>query len=474
MESLSIRRCQAEPLPQLTTNPTMKNQRRYYKRSAQRKPKDPTQGLDIVHAHAGAVDIGSRSHWAAIGPQKSQEPVREFGCCTDDLEQMAQWFKSHAITSVVMEATGNYWVALAETLEKHGIEVCVVNASYAQHMQGRKGDISDAQWMQKLHTYGLFAKSFRPQEPIRELRAYTRLRDNAVRAASESIQHMQKALTEMNVQLANVISDISGETGLRIIDAIIGGERDPAKLAGLKDRRIKASQDEIARALKGTWKTEQLFALEQARLSFTHFYEQSLQCQDKIEEQLSRLAGKVTEPTTATAEQSSAQPLSIKQQLKRIIGVDLTAIDGIGELSAQVFLSEVGSNVDAWPSEKHFSSWLGLCPNHRISGGKILKRSTRPVYNRVRHILRIAAYTLERSKSWLGAKYRRLKSRLGAPKAITAMASHLAKLIYRMIKFGQEYVDRGAEQYQEKFRQQTRRWLEKKAKELNLQLVAIQ
>src|SRR5262245_38397331 len=395
----------------------MKNKRRYYKRSPQRKPKDPTQGLDIVNLHAGAVDIGSRSHWAAIAPPKSQEPVREFGCCTEDLQQMAQWFKAHAITTVVMEATGNYWVALAETLEAHGIEVCVVNAAYAKNMQGRKGDLSDAQWMQKLHTYGLFAKSFRPQEPIRVLRAYTRLRDNAVRAASESIQHMQKALTEMNVQLANVISDISGDTGLRIIDAILSGERDPAALAGLKDRRIKASHDTIARALKGTWKVEQLFALEQARLSFAHFYEQSMQCHQKIEDQLSRLASKVTESTAATAQPTPepptaeplpTTPLSIKQQLKRIVGVDLTAIDGIGELTAQVFVSEVGPNVDAWPSENHFSSWLGLCPNHRISGGKILKRSTRPVYNRVRHILRIAAYTLERSQSWLGAKYRRL------------------------------------------------------------------
>lgn len=451
----------------------MKNQRKNYKRFKRAKSQDPTEGLDVVHPKAGAVDIGSRSHWAAVGPQKSQEPVREFGCCTDDLQQMAQWFKAHGVTTVVMEATGNYWVALAETLEEHGIDVCVVNASYAKHMQGRKSDLSDAQWMQKLHTYGLFAKSFRPQEPIRVLRAYTRLRDNAVRAASESIQHMQKALTEMNVQLANVISDISGETGLRIIDAILGGERDPAKLAGLKDRRIKASQDEIARALKGTWKAEQLFALEQARVSFAHFYEQSMQCHEKIDQQLNLLANEVTESTAAAVEQP-AEPLSIKQQLKRIVGVDLTAIDGIGELTAQVFISEVGPNVDAWPSEKHFSSWLGLCPNHRISGGKILKRSTRPVYNRVRHILRIAAFTLERSKSWLGAKYRRLKSKLGAPKAITAMASHLAKLIYRMIKFGQEYVDQGAERYQEKFRAQTRRWLEKKAKDLNLQLVEIQ
>jgi transposase len=313
-----------------------------------------------------------------------------------------------------------------------------------------------------------------------------------VGAASQEIQHMQKALTEMNVQLANVISDISGETGLAIIDAILAGERDAHALAKLKGPRIVASRATLARALKGHWKDEELFRLEQARLSYAHFQEQIQQCQERIEQQMRAIEGRCPVPSSvgplpASAEAqvmdqgaeeragggkvSRSERFDLGAQLKRILGVDLTMIDGIGPVAAQVILSEVGSDMNRWPTEKHFSSWLGLCPDHRISGGKILGRSTRPVVSRARNALRLCAYTLTHSKSWLGAKYRRLKAKLGAPKAIVAMAHHLARLIYRMIKNGGEYVDKGMAAYEAKYRAQRIRWLRKQAEELHLELV---
>lgn len=292
--------------------------------------------------------------------------------------------------------------------------------------------------------------------------------------ASQAIQHMQKALTEMNIQLANVISDITGETGLAIIDAILAGERDPQKLAGWRNPRLKASLQSIVDALQGHWKDEQLFVLEQARLTYAHFQEQLAQCQERIQEQMRALESRL--PATPAAEASAPAPakpapFNLGAELKRIAGVDLTAIDGIGPVTAQIVLSEIGTEMSPWPSEKHLASWLGLCPDHRISGGKILGRATRPVVSRARHALRLAAYGLEHSQSWLGAKYRRFKRKLGAPKAIVAMAHQLARLIYQMIKYGQEYVDKGMAAYEARYREQRVRWLEKQARELNIQIL---
>jgi transposase len=444
------------------------------RRRKARGAKDPTRGLQVTHPHAAAIDIGCAEHWVAVPPGRCQETVRKFGCCTAELEALADWLVECRVDTVVLEATGNYWMVLYDLLEARQLRPVVVNPRYAKNMSGKKGDIPDCQWMQKLHSYGLFANSFRPSEPLRALRTYLRQRESLVVAAGQCIQHMQKALTEMNVQLANVISDISGETGLRIIDALLAGERDPKNLARLKDWRIRASEVTLARALEGHFKAEQLFVLEQARLSYAHYQEQILQCQERIQQQMRSMEGRAPEssPAGAPSAQAATQSFNLESELRRIVGVDLTAIDGIGALTAQVVLSEIGTDMKPWPSEKHFASWLGLCPDHRISGGKVLARSTRPVVNRARHALRMSAYTLEHSHSALGAKYRRLKRRLGAPKAIVAMAHHLARLIYRVIKFGQEYIDKGTEAYEAKYRQQRLRWLEKQAKELNLKLVA--
>jgi transposase len=422
-------------------SPTKKKTRKRQRRS------DPTEGLPVLNPNAAAIDVGGAEHWVAIPPGRAECCVRKFGCCTADLNLLADWLQANRIDTVVMEATGNYWVILYDILEARALQPVVVNARYAKNMTGRKGDIPDCQWMQKLHTFGLFNNSFRPTEPFRVLRAYMRQRENLVVLAAQAIQHMQKALVEMNVQLANTISDISGESGLRIIDAILTGERDPETLARLKDPRIRASIPQLARSLEGQWKEEQLFILEQARLSYAHYQEQLLQCQERIEKQMRALesckpqAQEPAAPAPTAVAEKKATKFNLSAELQRIAGVDLTAIDGVGPVTAQVVLSEIGTDMSRWPSDKHFSSWLGLCPDHRISGGKILGRSTRPVVSRARNALRLAAYSLEHSQSWLGAKYRRLKRKLGAPKAITAMAHHLARLIYLMIKHGEEYVD---------------------------------
>src|SRR5262245_46439100 len=450
------------------------------KRKSPKSPSDPTAGLTITHPNAAAIDVGGETHWVALPPGRAPQTVRTFGCFTTQLEALADWLGEHAIDTVVMESTGIYWVVLYEILEQRGLKVFLINARLAKKLLSRKTDLMDCQWLQKLHAYGLLNNSFRAPEEIRVLRTYLRLRERCVGAASQSVQHMQKALIEMNVQLSTVISDLTGETGLRIIDAILAGERDGEKLATLRDRRIKASEKTIALALRGHWKNEQLFALEQARLSWAHHQEQIAQCQQRIEEQLQAMNGKAPaqDHVGASACQRPADRadkpaiLGLREQLKRLAGVDLVSIDGIGELTAQIVLSEVGTDMSSWPTEKHFSSWLALCPEHEISGGKILKRGRRrKVSQRAAQALRLSAYGLERSDSALGAKYRRLKRRLGAPKAIVAMAHQLARLVYRLLKHGQEYVDRGAAWYEARYQAQRLKWLQKQAAELNLKLV---
>jgi transposase len=450
---------------------------------ARKRAKDPTKGLQVANPNAAAIDIGCAEHWVCVPAGRAPKTTAPFGCCTAELNRLADWLVECRVDTVVMEATGNYWVVLYDILEQRGLKPVVVNPRYAKNMSGKKGDMPDCEWMQKLHTYGLFANSFRPTQEIRVLRAYLRQREMLVGAAAQQIQHMQSALTEMNVQLANVISDISGETGLAIIDAILAGERDARTLAKLKGPRIVASVTTVQRALEGHWKDEELFRLEQARLSYAHLQEQNQQCQQRIEQQmqaiqgcLPRAAGEVAagEKEAPAAAKPKPKSFNLGAELKRILGVDLTIIDGVGPVAAQVILSEIGTDMSRWPTEKHFASWLGLCPDHRISGGKILGRSTRNVVSRARHALRLCAYTLTHSKSWLGAKYRRLKSKLGAPKAIVAMAHHLARLIYRMIKNGQDYVDKGMEAYQKKYREQRIKWLKKQAKEFNLEIVELE
>lgn len=442
-------------------------------------------GLTVVHANAAGIDVGNEEHYVAVPPDRSAEAVRRFGCFTEDLRRMAEWLKECGITTVALQSTGVYWIPLYDTLEAAGLEVYLVNAQHTRNLPGRKSDVQESQWLMKLHTYGLLNNSFRPESSIRVLRCYWRQRAEHVQAAATAIQRMQSALTEMNLQLSNVISDISGATGMRILRAILAGERDRDKLAAMRDHRIRASQEQIAKSLEGTWREELLFVLKQEVDTYDTYRRKIGECDVEVAK---HLADFPTQAQQANGEQAGAEgqaevrrrkpqrnmpEFNLHGELIRITGVDLTRIDGVDVLVSQTVISEVGLDMSRWKTEAHFASWLGLCPNNQVSGGKVLKHGTKKVVNRAATALRMGASALLNSKSYLGAQYRRLRTRLGAPKAITAMAHKLARLIYRMLKYGQEYVDKGMAYYDAKYRENQLRYLSKNAAELGFQLVEI-
>jgi transposase len=434
---------------------------------------------EINHDAAG-IDVGNEQHWVAVPSGRDSEPVRMFGCFTTDLHILANWLEQCEIKTVAMESTGVYWIALYEVLESRGFQVCVVNARQAKNLPGRKTDVKDCQWLQQLHTYGLLTPSFRPQGEIIILRRYLRHRETLVQEAATCIQRIQKALTEMNLQLANVISDISGTTGLRILHAIVEGERNPQRLATLRDWRIKATPEEVAKSLLGNWRNELIFVLEE-NLALYEIYQQKIErCDQRIEQHLKSIPAQIEnntellpKPRKGKRPHGNAPAFDLRSELYRITGTDLTQIDGIDVVTAQAILADTGTDMSAWRTEKHFVSWLGLCPDHHISGGKVLQRGTRRVVSRAATALRLAASSLRRSQSALGAKYRRLQSRLGAPKAITAMAHHLARLFYRMVKYGSQYIDHGMAAYEARFKEQQLKWLSRKAAELHLCLAPL-
>lgn len=431
--------------------------------------------LDVVHPNAAGIDIGNESHYVAVSPDRDPIPVRHFACFTEDLHRLADWLKSRGIVTVAMQSTGVYWLPVYEILTEEGLEVFLVNARHTKNLPGRKTDVQECQWLLQLHTFGLLNNSFRPTEEICVLRAYWRQRGEHVASASACIQRMQKVLTEMNVQLANVISDISGLTGMAIIQAILDGERDRYRLADLAHARIHATREEIARSLEGNWRKELLFILQQERNLYLIYQQQIAECDTALAAHLQSLDNKSKPgcqppPTRASKRAGSNAPTSfdLRGELYRISGTDLTQIEGINIMNAQTIIAEVGVDMSRFPNEAHFASFLGLCPDNQITGGKVLRRGTRHVENRASTALRMAASSLSRSKTYLGAKFRRLRARLGAPKAITAMAHMLARLVYRMLKFGERYVDKGMNYYEEKYRDHEIRTIQKKAKELGL------
>jgi transposase len=340
--------------------------------------------------------------------------------------------------------------------------------------------VQESQWLLKLHTYGLLNNSFQPMSEIRVLRTYWRQRAEHVREAATCIQRMQKALTQMNVQLANVISDISGLTGQAIVRAIVAGQRDPRELAALSDRRVHASHEEIAKSLEGNWRPELLFVLQQEVDMYDTYQKRITECDQRLQKHLASFKNALSLQTpkerskTKKPAAKNAPRFDLSSELQRVTGVDLTRIDGIDVMVAQTLLSEVGLDMSRWKTESHFASWLGLSPDNRITGDKVRGRGTRRVVNRAATALRQAANTLMRSRSYLGAQYRRLRTKLGAPKAITAMAHRLARLTFRMLKYGQAYVDKGTEYYEEKFRKQQIQFLRKRAAKLGLQVTEIQ
>ena len=444
-------------------------------------------GLDVVHRDAAGIDIGSREHYVAVGPELDPHPVRTFGCFTGELQRLAEWLKTCGVKTVVMQSTGVYWIPVYDVLEQHGFDVWLVNARETRNLPGRKSDVQESQWLLKLHTYGLLRKSFRPAAEIRGVRTCWRERSEYVQQAGSCIQRMQKALTEMNVQIATVLSDLSGLTGLKIIRAIVGGERDGMRLAQFRDPRVKASQEEIAKSLEGTWLPEQLAILKRQLGDWDHLQEQIAACDVDLQAMMKEMPSAEVEPAQPSGttmgqrkghkkggKSSKNEPnFDLSGELKRVTGVDLTRIDGIKVITVQTVITEAGLDMGKWLTENHFVSWIGLCPGNEISGGKVLKKNTRKVVSRLATALRLAANTLRESDSYLGAQFRRLRSRLGAPKAITAMAAKLARLIYRMLRYGQEYVDKGTAQYEEKYREQQVKILAKKAAYHGFSLVAL-
>ena len=452
------------------------------KRRLQNQKKKRTKisldSLSMIEPNAAGIDIGHREHWCAVPSDRCERPVRPFGTFTEDLEGMADWLRECGIRTVAMESTGVYWIAAFQVLERRGFEVRLVNARQVKNVSGRKSDVLDCQWLQRLHSYGLLNASFRPADAMCVLRTYLRYRDELVCARSVQCQHMQKALQQMNVQLHQVLSDVTGVSGLRIIEAILAGEREGKKLAALADRRVRASQATIQKALRGDYRAEHLFVLRSAFELYQTYEAKIARCDEQIVAQMATL------PTCAVGEQKPLPPrkagrplrcdlvagTDLRKELYRCAGVDLTAIEGIGVLTAQVVISEIGLDMSRWPTEKHFSSWLGLCPDHRISGGKVLSRHTRHVLNPVADALRMAATTLQNSKTALGAFYRRMRGRLGAASAITATAHKLARIIYRLLKHGEHYVQQGLEAYEKKYRERLLHNLKKTAAALGLEL----
>ena len=430
--------------------------------------------LTITHPNAAGIDVGSASHFVAVPPDRDETPVREFPSFTADLNALADWLDACKVDTVAMESTGVYWIPLFELLESRGFTVLLVNARHVKNVSGRKSDVLDCQWLQQLMSYGLLSGAFRPTEQVCVLRSLWRQRAMLLRGQGRAVQHMQKALTQMNVQLANVISDVVGETGQKILRAIVAGERDGQVLGAMKNARIHASIDEIAKSLQGNWRAEHLFALKQALGTFDFAGTQLVECDCEIEQQLQCLKAHEGEPAKGKQRGRSrnAPQFDLRVQLFKMCGVDLTRIDGIDVTTAMAVISETGTDMSRFPTVGHFASWLGLCPGTKITGGKVMSGKTKRCANHAAQALRLAAAALRPSQSALGAYFRRMCSRMDKPKAITAAAHKLARLIYTMLTKGEEYTDQGQDYYEERYRERVLRQLAQRAEKMGMKLVA--
>jgi transposase len=430
----------------------------------------------ITHPNAAGIDIGSASHFVAVPPDREDDPVREFPSFTTDLSAIADWLSACGVDVVAMESTGVYWIPLFELLESRGFKVLLVNARHVKNVSGRKSDVLDCQWLQQLVTYGLLSGAFRPDEQVCVLRSFMRQRTMLLKSQATHVQHMQKALTQMNIQLANVISDVVGETGQKILRAILAGERDGRVLAAMKNSRIHASDDEIAKSLQGNWRTEHLFALKQAVAGFDFTGSQLAEVDQEIERQLQTLESHEGDPPQGKkrGRARNAPRFDLRSLLFRMCGVDLTRIDGIDVSTALAVISEIGTDMSRFPTEKNFTSWLGLCPGTRITGGKVMSGRTKRCANRAAQALRLAAAALRTSKSALGAYFRRMCSRMEKAKAVTAAAHKLARLIYILLTKGQEYTDQGQEYYETRYRQRVVNHLAQRVAKIGMKMVPIE
>jgi transposase len=434
--------------------------------------------VGVINPDAAGIDIGATELYVAVPADRDSQAVRSFGAFTEDLHQLADWLQKCRIKTVAMESTGVYWIPAFQILEARGFEVCLVNARHVKNVPGRKSDVADCQWLQYLHSVGLLRSSFRPVQAVCAVRSLMRHRDNLVKMATCHIQHMQKALTQMNVQIHNVLSDISGVTGLAIIDAILAGERDPNKLAELRDRRVKADKAIIAKSLVGDYRAEHVFALKQALTAYRHYQQLLNECDTEIERHLTAFESKAEASVPGQGEnpkgrrpQANDPKYDLRSHMHRILGVDLTAVPGIGSMTASTIFSEIGADVSKFPSEKHFLSWLRLCPENRISGGKLLSSRGSKSANRAAQALRIAAQTMHHNHSLLGEYYRRIQARLGGPVAISATAAKLARIIYHLLKTRQAYDETIFADNENKHKERLERRLRNQAHMLGFKLI---
>lgn len=434
--------------------------------------------LPCLEPNAAGVDVGATEIYIAVPPDRDERPVRSFRTFTGDLHAAAEWLKACDIKTVVMESTGVYWIPFFQILEARGFKVLLVNARHVKHVPGRKSDVSDCQWLQYLLSVGLLRASFRPEQAVCTVRSILRHRDTLVQMASAHIQHMQKALDQMNLQIHHVISDITGLTGLAIVEAILEGERDPVALAKLRDPRIKATESTIAQALVGAYRAEHLFTLRQSLAAYRHYQQLIAACDVEIEQYLATFQSKVDltrRPLQKLQDRHKPRRNELRFDLRghlyRIFGVDLTQIPGINALTAHTLFVEIGPDLSRFANASAFASWLGLCPDNRISGGKVLSVKTRAVKNRAATALRMAAQSLHRSHSCLGQYYRRMRAKLGAPKAITAVAHKLARIIYHLLTTGKAYQETACAEHEARYHQQLEAKLRRHARLLGFDLV---
>jgi transposase len=434
----------------------------------------------ILHPHAAGIDIGATEIYVCVPLDRDPQPIRRFGTFTADLHALANWLAQCGVTTVAMESTGVYWIPLYQILEVRKVEVCLVNARHVKNVPGRKTDVQDCQWLQYLHSVGLLRASFRPPETVCAVRSLLRHRDSLVQVAACHTQHIQKALTQMNLQLHHVLSDITGVTGLAILDALLAGERDPAVLAGYRDYRIKASRETIAKALVGDYRSEHLFTLRQSLASYRHYQRLIGECDAEIQTRIAAFTSTIDPaihplpPAAARRKPHRKAPgFDLRTELYRILGTDLTQVPGFQTPTVYTLFAELGADLSPFPTSNHFASWLGLCPDNRISGGKILSVRTRHVQQRVALALRLAAQSLARSQSVLGAFFRRMRAKLGAPKAITATAHKLARILYHLLTTHEPYDETRLAKAEQGHRHRTESRLRAQARVLGYQLVPV-
>jgi len=451
------------------------------KRRPRRHRAKPASGpslLERINPNAAGIDCGSTEHYVAVPADRDPTPVRAFQTVTADLHRLADWLQACGVTTVAIESTGVYWIPLYEILEARGLDVVLVNAQHVKNVPGRKTDVLDCQWLQQLHSVGLLRGSFRPTAAIAALRAYLRHRETLVQSAATHVQRMQKALLQMNLQLPTVLRDLTGLTGLRIVRDIVAGQTDPAALAQHRDPRCHASEAELQAALTGHYRPEHVFVLQQNLELFDAYQRQLAACDAAIEAHLQTLTAQARPPAEPLPRarkrkkpRANEPRFDIRTPLHQLTGVDLSQLDAIGPYSALRLLGEIGPDMSRWPTEKHFTSWLTLAPHNKISGGRLLSSRTPPAANRAAAILRMAAMSLGRTETALGAFYRRLAFRVGKAKAITATARKLAILVYRTLRDGLVYRDPGAAAYDAQHRERVVRRLRQRAANLGFVLV---